>query len=119
MILRKNIEYLAGTQGLDAVAVYSPSAPREMRGDEIWGPTFDACLSLLEKTGESTIRVVLDKSTIMLDKQGEEVAAVAFRTGHAVAKSLRRMIRRASRRQRSVASLRREPTTSVSASTFT
>jgi hypothetical protein len=100
MSLRANIEHLAAAQGIVAVSVVSPAGPREMRGDESWGPIIDASLSLLEKTGEKTIRLVVGKHTIVMQVEGEETVGVVLPTGHAIAKSLRRMIRRMSRKPR-------------------
>jgi hypothetical protein len=100
MSLRANIEHLAAAQGIVAVSVVSPAGPREMRGDESWGPILDASLSLLEKTGEKTIRLVVGKHTIVMQVEGDETVGVVLPTGHAIAKSLRRMIRRMSRKPR-------------------
>lgn len=100
MSLRANIEHMAAVQGIVAVTVYSPAGPRELRGDESWTPILDASLSLLEKTGEKTIRLVVSKHTIVMQVEGDETVGVVLPTGHAIAKSLRRMIRRMSRKPR-------------------
>lgn len=100
MSLRANIEHLAAAQGIVAVSVVSPAGPREMRGDDSWGPILDASLSLLEKTGEKTIRLVVGKHTVVMQVEGDETVGVVLPTGHAIAKSLRRMIRRMSRKPR-------------------
>jgi hypothetical protein len=55
---------------------------------------------LLDKTGESTIRLVVGKHTVVVQTEKEETVAVVLPTGHAIAKSLRRMIRRMSRKVR-------------------
>ena len=72
MSLRANIEHLAAAQGIVAVSVVSPSGPRELRGDESWTPILDASLSLLEKTGEKTIRLVVGKDTVVMQVEGDE-----------------------------------------------
>ena len=100
MSLRANIDHLAAAQGIVAVNVVSPVGPREMRGDDSWNPILDASLSLLEKTGEKTIRLVVGKHTIVMQVEGDETVGVVLPTGHAIAKSLRRMIRRMSRKPR-------------------
>lgn len=115
MSLRANIEHLAAAQGIVAVSVVSPNAPRELRGEESWAPVLDASLSLLEKTGEKTIRLVVGKHTIVMQVEGEETVGVVLPTGHAIAKSLRRMIRRMSRKPRGPLAAR--PTTSPQLST--
>ena len=98
MSLRANIEHLAAAQGIVAVSVVSPVGPRELRGDESWTQILDASLSLLEKTGEKTIRLVVGKHTVVMQVEGDETVGVVLPTGHAIAKSLRRMIRRMSRK---------------------
>ncbi len=100
MSLRANIEHLAAAQGIVAVAVISPAGPREFRGEQGWSSILDAALSLLDKTGEKTIRLVVGKHTVVLQMENEETVAVVLPTGHAIAKSLRRMIRRMSRKPR-------------------
>ncbi len=100
MSLRANIDHLAAAQGIVAVAVVSQNAEREFRGDESWSPVLDSALNLLNKTDESTIRLVIGKYTIVLQTEGEETVGVVLPTGHAIAKSLRRMIRRMSRKVR-------------------
>jgi len=100
MSLRANIDHLAAAQGIVAVSVVSPNQARELRGDDSWAPILDASLSLLEKTGEKTIRLVVGKHTIVMQVEGEETVGVVLPTGHAIAKSLRRMIRRMSRKPR-------------------
>ncbi|MCA9655488.1 MAG: hypothetical protein H6712_19255 [Myxococcales bacterium] len=82
------------------MSVASPSGPREFRGDQQWSSILDAAHSLLEKTGEKTIRLVVGKHTVVLQMEGEETVAVVLPTGHAIAKSLRRMIRRMSKKPR-------------------
>lgn len=99
MSLRANIEHLAAAQGIVAVSVNSPNG-REFRGEQSWGPVLEASHSLLDKTGEKTIRLVVGKHTIVLQTEADETVAVVLPTGHAIAKSLRRMIRRMSRKPR-------------------
>ena len=57
-------------------------------------------MGLLKKTDESTIRLVIGQHTVVLQAEGDETVAVVLPTGHAIAKSLRRMIRRMSRKVR-------------------
>ncbi|MCA9709368.1 MAG: hypothetical protein KDK70_26235 [Myxococcales bacterium] len=100
MSLRANIEHLAAAQGIVAVSVVSAAGPREFRGDDAWSSILDAALSLLDKTDEKTIRLVVGKHTIVLQLENDETVGVVLPTGHAIAKSLRRMIRRMSRKPR-------------------
>ena len=99
MSLRANIEHLAAAGGIEAVTVVS-GQDREFRGDNSWQPVLDGALRLLEKTEENTIRVVIGDHTIVVQAEGEETVGVVLPTGHAIAKSLRRMIRRLSRKAR-------------------
>lgn len=100
MSLRANIEHLAAAQGIEAVAVDNPSGGREFRGDGQWSAVLEGALSLLGKTDEPTIRLVVGKHTVVVQTEKEETVAVVLPTGHAIAKSLRRMIRRMSRKVR-------------------
>lgn len=100
MSLRANIEHLEAAQGIEAVAVVSSAGPREFRGDEKWSDVLDGALNLLDKTDESTIRLVVGKHTIVVQTEKDETVAVVLPTGHAIAKSLRRMIRRMARKVR-------------------
>lgn len=114
MSLRANIEHLNAAQGIQAVAVITKgegAEPREFRGDDSWKAVLDGALSLLDKTGEPTIRMVVGKHTIVVQTEREETVAVVLPTGHAIAKSLRRMIRRMSRKVRPP--LRPEPVAPV------
>lgn len=112
MSLLANIDHLNAAQGIEAVAVItqgeaSPSSATEFRGDDSWSAVLDGALSLLAKTSESTIRMVIGKHTVVVQTEREETVAVVLPTGHAIAKSLRRMIRRMSRKVRPP--LRQEP----------
>lgn len=101
MSLRANIEHLAAAQGIVAVSVVSPAGPRELRGDESWTSLLEAAIALLDKTEEKTIRLVVGRHTVVLQIENEEIVGVVIPTGHTIAKSLRRMIRRMSRKPRS------------------
>lgn len=100
MSLRANIDHLAAAQGIVAVAVLSPNTDREFRGDDTWSPVLDGALDLLAKTDQSTIRLVVGKHTVVVQTENDETVAVVLPTGHAIAKSLRRMIRRMARKVR-------------------
>ncbi len=108
MSLQANIEHLKAAQGIEAVAVIAQGETKEFRGDQSWEGVLDGALSLLGKTGEPTIRMVIGKHTVVVQTEREETVAVVLPTGHAIAKSLRRMIRRMSRKVRPP--LRPEPT---------
>lgn len=100
MSLRANIDHLAAAPGIVSVSVVTPSNPREFRGHDVWQPLLEAAVTLLDKTGEKTIRLVVGTHTVVLQTEGEETVGVVLPTGHAIAKSLRRMIRRMSRKVR-------------------
>lgn len=110
MSLRANIDHLNAAQGIEAVAVITQgdTSNREFRGDDSWSAVLDGALTLLAKTNESTIRMVIGKHTVVVQTEREETVAVVLPTGHAIAKSLRRMIRRMARKVRPP--LRPEPT---------
>lgn len=98
MSLVANIDHLAIASGIEAVVV--DSGTREYRGDNGWYAVLDGSLDLFKRTDEKSIRLVVGKHTVVVQKEGEETVAVVLPTGHAIAKSLRRMIRRMSRKNR-------------------
>jgi len=100
MSLLANMEHLAAASGVVAVTIDSPQHPRAFRGVETWSPVLDAALGLFEKTEEDTIRLVIGQHTIIVQKEHGQTVAVVLPTGHAIAKSLRRMIRRLSKKER-------------------
>lgn len=100
MSLRANIEHLTAAQGIVAVMVADPAGSLEFRGEESWNAILSAAMGLLKKTDENTIRLVIGQHTVVLQSEGDETVAVVLPTGHAIAKSLRRMIRRMSRKVR-------------------
>ena len=100
MSLLANMEHLAAASGVVAVTIDSPQHPRAFRGAENWAPVLDAALGLFEKTDEDTIRLVIGQHTIIVQKEHGQTVAVVLPTGHAIAKSLRRMIRRLSKKER-------------------
>lgn len=100
MSLFANIEHLAAAPGVVAVTIDSPNHPRAFRGVETWAPVLDASLQLFGQTGEDTIRLVIGQHTIIIQKEHGDTVAVVLPTGHAIAKSLRRMIRRLAKKER-------------------
>jgi hypothetical protein len=100
MSLFANIEHLAAAPGVVAVTIDSPSHPRAFRGVDNWAPVLDASLQLFGQTGEDTIRLVIGQHTAIIQKELGDTVAVVLPTGHAIAKSLRRMIRRLAKKER-------------------
>jgi hypothetical protein len=98
MSLSANIDHLAIAAGIEAVVV--DTGTREYRGDEQWYRVLDGALDLFRRTDERSIRLVVGKHTIVVQKESDETVAVVLPTGHAIAKSLRRMIRRMARKDR-------------------
>lgn len=98
MSLSANIEHLAAASGIEAVCVETPA--REFRGDLAWRAVLEGSLDLFAKTDQSSVRVVVGDHTVVVQSEGPERVALVLRTGHAVAKSLRRMIRRMARKDR-------------------
>ncbi len=100
MSLEANIHHLNAANGIEAVSVHSATAERNFVGEDRWEPILGQALDLFAICGQSSIRLVVGDSTIVVQKEGAETAAVALPTGHPIAKSLRRMIRRMSRKVR-------------------
>lgn len=99
MSLVANIEHLNVANGIEAVAVQHGES-RDFRGQENWKEVLDHALGLFAISGQSSIRVVVGQHTVVVQKEGDEIAAVALPTGHPIAKSLRRMIRRMAKKVR-------------------
>ncbi len=98
MSLAANIEHLAVASGIEAVCV--DAASRAFRGNERWTPFLTGALDLFGKTEESSVRFVVGSHTIVVQQENNEIVAVVLPTGHAIAKSLRRMIRRMAKKDR-------------------
>lgn len=101
MSLIANLEHLTRAPGVVAVTVDALGTTRAFRGAESWAPVLDAALSLFAKTEEDTIRLIIGPHTVIVQKEHGQNVAIVLPTGHAIAKSLRRMIRRLSRKERS------------------
>ncbi|NVB38001.1 hypothetical protein G6O69_09170 [Pseudenhygromyxa sp. WMMC2535] len=98
MSLLANIDHLNIAAGIEAVAV--DTGTRAYRGQESWHPVLDGALDLFKQTEEKSIRLVIGKHTVVVQRENTETVAVVLPTGHAIAKSLRRMIRRMARKDR-------------------
>jgi hypothetical protein len=101
MSLIANIEHLHVCGGIEAVAVVSPNQPRSFRGNDQWCQVLDTALRLFALTSEPSIRMVVGNFTLLIQREGPEIVGIVLPTGHAIAKSLRRMIRRMARKNRS------------------
>ncbi len=109
MSLQANIDHLAVAAGIEAAVV--DAGTRDYRGTPIWHAVLDGALDLFKRCDEKSIRLVVGKHTIVVQRESDETVAVVLPTGHAIAKSLRRMIRRMARKDRGpVAKPRTEPT---------
>jgi len=101
MSLHVNIEHLVSAPGIEAVEVITSDGDRAFRGEGRWTAALEGSLALFTKTTpEDSIRVVLTTHTVVVQREGDETVAVVLPTGHAIAKSLRRMIRRMARKDR-------------------
>jgi hypothetical protein len=101
MSLHVNIEHLVSAPGIEAVEVITSHGDRAFRGEARWTAALEGSLALFAKTHpEDSIRVVLSTHTVVVQREGDEIVAVILPTGHAIAKSLRRMIRRMARKDR-------------------
>lgn len=108
MSLLANIDHLAVAAGIEAVVV--DASTRDYRGTPTWHAVLDGALDLFKRCDEKSIRLVVGKHTIVVQREADETVAVVLPTGHAIAKSLRRMIRRMARKDRGpVAKPKAEP----------
>lgn len=97
MSLAANIEHLRAAPGVVAVMI---DAPATYRGPDTWSPICAAGLQLLALTGEHSLRVSVGQHAILVQRERNHTVAVVIPAGHAVAKSLRRLIRRLAARER-------------------
>jgi hypothetical protein len=114
MSLVANIDHLAIAAGIEAAVV--DSGTREYRGEASWHAVLDGALDLFKRTEEKSIRLVVGKHTIVVQRESDETVAVVLPTGHAIAKSLRRMIRRMARKNRGPLSKPKAESTGLPAS---
>ena len=116
-MIADHITQLASLEGSSA-AMVRPVAPggrglEEFAGAAEWDRRLRAALDLFsvcwecsrpsvcwECDGPSDARIVVGEYTIAVQREGSEVVAVAFRTGHPISKSLRRTIKRMAKRGR-------------------
>lgn len=83
------------------------SAPVTAAGDEIpdmttygadrWHPIMRGTALLLRHTSETELRVVVGDHLVIVQVEGEQIVAVIVESGHAVNKSIHRMIRQSVR----------------------
>ena len=109
MSLEANIQHLKSANGIEAVFVRGQADDGSFRGEERWNPILGQALDLFAICGQPSMRLVVGSHTIVVQKEGGETAAVALATGHPIAKSLRRMIRRMSRKVRPPIELAPQP----------
>jgi hypothetical protein len=95
MTIAAKIDKLAAVPGIQSILV--ESGIRMLRGNPQWHDICRDMLDLFKRCGEETIRAVIGKHTIVVQREGDETAVVVFPLGHPIAKSLRRMLRRAHR----------------------
>ncbi|TPV93861.1 MAG: hypothetical protein B7733_18290 [Myxococcales bacterium FL481] len=100
MSLLANIDHLAAANGIEAVNVVTTAGSREARGSQSWHELLSGSIHLFQMTAESSIRLVVGSHTVVVQRENEETVAVVLPTGHAIAKSLRRMIRRMAKKDR-------------------
>ncbi|MEE9381985.1 MAG: hypothetical protein V3V08_01035 [Nannocystaceae bacterium] len=114
MSLLANIDHLAAANGIEAVCVVTTAGAHDTRGpDERWRELLHGAVRLFQMTAESSIRLVVGNHTMVVQRENDETVAVVLTTGHAIAKSLRRMIRRMAKKDRGP--LRPEPMVTTSA----
>jgi hypothetical protein len=90
------LDKLSQREGIIAAACtpYNDFSKTEFRGDEKWRDTVFASFHLLEASPESFIRVSVGECTIFLEGEEVYLYAAVIPTGHPIAKSLRRTLRR-------------------------
>ena len=100
MSLTANIDHLVHANGINAALVRTLESPETFRGVDSWQATLGAALDVFALTEDSSVRIVVGKHTVVVQRERHETVAVALPTGHPMAKSLRRMIRRMAKKKR-------------------
>lgn len=100
MSLRGNIEHIVHSNGIEAALVRVDEQSDTFSGGAGWSETLATALDVFRLSEESSVRVVVGKHTLVMQREREEEVAVALPTGHPMAKSLRRMLRRMARKDR-------------------
>lgn len=98
--LSKNIDHIAAMEGITAITVWDPQGLMHHRptgGTEHVGLHVEL-RRLHDKLDGKPLRLVVDKTTVVVGTFGEEVAVVQWPTGHIIAKSINRSMRRSARR---------------------
>jgi len=100
-MLIDHIDHLAAQPGIEAIYITTCDGERRVhRSAKASGADIDlaeATCDLLVLARETDARVIIGGRTILVQCIGDEIAAVVTPTGHAIAKSLRRMLRKAAR----------------------
>lgn len=115
-MLAKNIEHILATDGIEAVLVVDTTTDTErylagpLWSGELTKEIMADAIALARKverlrpemvgTPMPTARVMLTHHTLMLERHGDEIAAVIYPTGHPLAKSIRRLLKRTASRDR-------------------
>ena len=100
MSLRGNIEHIVHSNGIEAALVRVEEQPDTFSGSEEWNETLATALDVFRLSEQSSVRIVVGKHTLVVQQERGEQVAVALPTGHPMAKSLRRMLRRMARKDR-------------------
>jgi hypothetical protein len=100
MSLRGNIEHIVHSNGIEAALVRVEEQPDTFAGSEEWNETLATALDVFRLSEQSSVRIVVGKHTLVVQQERGEQVAVALPTGHPMAKSLRRMLRRMARKDR-------------------
>ena len=104
MSLRGNIEHIVHCNGIEAALVRIEQQPDTFSdtfsGDDHWNRTLAKALDVFRLSDESSVRIVVGRHTLVVQRERDGQVAVALLTGHPMAKSLRRMLRRMGRKDR-------------------
>lgn len=94
MQLLKSLDHLATHAGILAVsaALDKPGAELTYAGAEKWHRLLASCTAVMDHTPDETIRVVLGEHTVIVQREHGQIAAVCFKSGDAVEKSVYCMI---------------------------
>ena len=90
-----SLKFVLRQNGVAAAAIRRGSKVEMLAEHEEHRALFEQALRLLDITDAPAMRIVLGKNTLQVRREGTSAYVVAYATGHEVAKSVLRVIRRA------------------------
>ena len=78
MSLRGNIEHIVHCNGIEAALVRIEQQPDTFSGDDHWNRTLAKALDVFRLSDESSVRIVVGRHTLVVQRERDEQVAVAL-----------------------------------------